>query len=100
MKRRLILLFFALFILGIYFVSSAEIIKISKGENRLNWSSDRETTAKELIIAYPDLEVISYYENNVSHGFVNTLGGIGEDFRLISGREYEIISKEEVLIIR
>ena len=54
--------------------------------------------AKELIRNNPFIESISYFDelSNKTVGFVNAFGGLGKDFLLVPGKEYEISAKKDI----
>jgi hypothetical protein len=97
-RKILILLIFVIF-LTTYVVSSLDFIKLEKGKNVVNWTINQGISVEQLIMNYPQIQAITYYdENNMSHGFINVFSGIGENFILIAGNQYQIDTKEEVVI--
>ncbi len=99
MNKKILIFIILSILLTTYAVNSLEFLKLEKGKNLVNWSINQEISAKQLIINYPDIRTITYYdENNESHGFVNIFSGIGENFVLVAGNQYQIDTKEEVLI--
>ena len=54
--------------------------------------------AETLIKLNPDIEAISYKEDNETIGYANVFGGVGKNF-VVESRTYEIIVKENINLI-
>lgn len=78
---------------------SEEGIKLKIGENFINLSFDFSPIySRDLIENYPEISVITFNESGISGGYVNVFGGIGKNFLIEPNKEYEIITKKEVII--
>ena len=83
-----------------------EILKTDKiilkeGKNKITTSPDFSPIyVKDFIKLNPDIEVISYNFENESTGYINILNGIGQNFIIYPEKEYEIVSKKEVILIQ
>jgi hypothetical protein len=95
----------SLFILIISLVSvysyQESTISLNEGKNNItfNVSDSDGFYVKELAKLNPDIEVVSYKEENLTHGYVNIFRGIGENFQIKGGVEYEIITRKESHLI-
>jgi hypothetical protein len=74
-------------------------IKLTNGKNNIIFNSSNSFYAKDLVKYNPKIEVISYIEENTTIGYVNVFSGIGENFIIYPGKEYEIIVKEDINLI-
>jgi hypothetical protein len=70
-------------------------IPLAQGRNYLQFNFSSSLSAKDLVSKNPDIEAISFTENNQTVGYVNVLGGIGKNFLLQPNSVYEIISKKQ-----
>ncbi len=102
MKDKRILIVFIILVLGFYVIviSSQGVTSVSltKGKNYVNLNLSEPIYVKTLIKLNPDIEAISYEENNQTIGYVNVFGGIGEDF-IVENRDYEIIAGKNLTLI-
>jgi hypothetical protein len=78
-------------------LNSSEIL--SKGRNFVVFED--YIYVSKLIYMNDLIEAVSYYDSysQESVGYVNIFGGIGNDFLIIPGREYEIFVKEETKLV-
>jgi len=96
--------FFAAFVIFVLFsivlISSQGIFskELEKGKNVVMINLSRPIYAETLINLNPDIEAISYSENNRTIGYVNVLGGIGQNF-IVENREYEIIVSKDINLV-
>ena len=97
----LLLFIVAIFVLDISLAENeGNEIKLFKGKNYLD--INKSLLASELIALNPDIEYVSFFDSflNKSIGYVNYFGGIGENFFIEPGNEYEIsVDKDTVLIL-
>jgi hypothetical protein len=103
MNKNLLILTLVLVILGISGVIIAEEfkegIKLSEGKNLINLSSEFSPLyAEDLVKIYPDITTITYKVGDEEIGYVNVLGGVGENFVVYSHQIYEITVKREVIL--
>jgi hypothetical protein len=77
--------------------NAVHIYNLEKGKNYLvfNFTIFRFIYASE-IVSNPEIQAISYKENNKTIGYLNAFGGIGKNFQINSDTVYEIITKKEV----
>lgn len=90
-----------IFLLSLILISSQETFsfELEKGKNKVHINSSEPIYVETLIKLNPEIEAISYSENNRSRGYVNVFGGLGENF-IVEDREYEIIvSKNTNLVL-
>jgi len=70
-----------------------------EGKNNITISENFEPIyVKDFLKKYPEIEVISFTRNGESIGFINFMGGIGENFIIKPNQEYEFITKQETQI--
>jgi hypothetical protein len=101
--RKKEMLFFAILIL-IFYVSLVETnqqdyLSLKKGKNYVAFNNTQDFYVNHLVDFNPEIEVVSYKEDNYSKGYVNSLGGLGENFLIKKDIEYEIILKEDKRLI-
>lgn len=97
-KLILFLLFFAVLSLSA-FLAQSEIFSnnaLEEGRNIVRF--DKQMYAQDLILLNPEIEYVSYYDDFLGQEFayVNAFGGIGKNFVIIPGRDYEISVKEKM----
>jgi hypothetical protein len=94
------LLFLVIFLLFFSLVQTAQPgeFLLAEGKNNFSYDYFKPIYAEDLVLLYPDITAISYVENNVSYGYVNIFGGIGQNFVIQPGKEYEIIAKNKIKI--
>ena len=66
---------------------------LGKGKNKVIFpESVKVKTAKDLLLAIPAADAVSYFDNetNETVGYVSAFGGIGKNFAIVPGKEYEI----------
>lgn len=76
------------------------IYSLENGKNyiEINFTVANQIYASELIRINPDIETISYTEDNKSIGYANIFKGVGKNFILQPGTIYEITAKKEINI--
>lgn len=99
-------IFFGIFaiilVLAVFVTISSESIysiKLSEGKNDVVLNISEPFYVETLIKLNPDIEVVSYKEENKTIGYVNVFGGIGKNFIIESGKEYEIIVSKDINLI-
>jgi hypothetical protein len=83
---------------GIWLVSEAYAenpVYLDKGKNEI--SVPFEMLASDLILLNPEIETISYFDENLGRriGYINAFGGLGSNFYLVPGKSYEISVRKE-----
>ncbi|PIN90988.1 hypothetical protein COU60_00005 [Candidatus Pacearchaeota archaeon CG10_big_fil_rev_8_21_14_0_10_34_76] len=75
-----------------------ENIILEEGKNFI--TIDTEILASELLLLNPSIEAISYFDEDLQTtlGYVNIFGGIGKNFYLRPGVEYEIFAGESIIL--
>lgn len=97
-KAIILLLILVLGTSGIIFAEdfSKEII-LHEGKNTVNISHNFNAIyVQDLVKIYPEIQTITYIENEKEVGYVNVFGGIGENFIIYPNQIYEISVKKEV----
>lgn len=92
---------FVIFVLfSIMLISSQDIFskELKQGKNFVVINLSEPIYVETLVNINPDIEAVSYFENNQTIGYVNVLGGIGENF-VIENKEYEIIVSKDVNLV-
>lgn len=71
------------------------------GKNRVVFNITGDLYVKDLAKMNPSISVISYTNNfdNTTHGYINAFNGLGDNFKIESGTHYEIILKNNSLLI-
>lgn len=99
---------YALLVFGIFFViisfiivssENSASIHLNSGKNIITFNNNQPFHVKAFIKLNPDIEVISFNEENQTIGYINIYGGIGEDFLIDKNKTYEIIVGEEIDLI-
>jgi hypothetical protein len=72
------------------------IIKIGPGKVLVSFNDSRDLYAKDIILANPEIDYISYTEENKTIGYVNIFHGVGKNFLIEENKVYEIFVKEEI----
>jgi hypothetical protein len=72
---------------------------LETGKNYLVINTSETLFARDFVSENPEVQSISYKENNKTIGFVNTLGGIGKNFILQQGVIYEVYLKNNSKVI-
>ncbi len=77
-------------------VVNASFDYLSEGKNLVVF--DDYINVRDLVIKNPDIETVSYFDsfNQESIGYINFLGGIGRDFVIVPGNQYEIFVKDQI----
>jgi hypothetical protein len=102
MKNKKILFMFIILVLGLYIIvissKDVSLIPLAKGKNQVSLNLSEPVYVKTFIDMNPEIEAISYQEDNETVGYVNVFEGIGRNFILKEG-EYEIIVGKDVNLI-
>ncbi|MBR9704692.1 hypothetical protein GOV12_04720 [Candidatus Pacearchaeota archaeon] len=100
--------FLLIFVVSLFFIfiiittiNSSDIysIKLEKGKNKVIFNLTNGIYVKTLFELNPNIEVVSYVENNKSVGYVKAFTYIGENFYIVGAKEYEIIVKDNTNLI-
>lgn len=94
---------FTVFILILYLALihsiSGKSIDLDSGKNYVVFNNSEAFYVEDLIRLNPDIEVVTYYlSENESVGYVNFLGGIGENFVINPETKYEIIVNKNITL--
>ncbi len=78
----------------------AGTVELTKGKNNVMFQTD-SLYVQDLIAAYPSIETVSYYDSflGTQLGYVNVFGGVGRNFLLVPGQQYEIVLSEDTIFI-
>jgi len=101
MKISLLLVAVFTFVLfSIILISSQGIFskELREGKNILRINLSEPIYVETLIKLNPDIEAVSYQENNKTVGYANVFGGIGENFVVID-RDYEVIVSKDINLV-
>jgi hypothetical protein len=103
MNRSFLILICVILVLGVSSLIIAEEfkegIRLSEGKNSVNLSYEfNPIYVKDLVKIYPDITTITYNNGEQEVGYVNVLGGVGENFVISPDNIYEITTKEEVTL--
>jgi len=71
---------------------------LAEGKNKVRINLSEPIYAETLIKMNPDIEAISYIEENATVGYVNVFQGVGRNFAIID-REYEIIASKSTELV-
>jgi len=98
--REIFILFFFIAIFSFILISSEDISsrELTKGKNNLTLNLTELIYVETLIKLNPDIDAISYRKEETTIGYVNFLGGIGENF-VVENREYEIIVSKNIDLV-
>lgn len=100
MKKIIFLILCIIFIMtSIFAIETPQNIELIKGKNNLTTKeSFKPIYVKDFIKQYPEIEVISYNQDQKTIGFVNLFEGIGINFIIEPSKNYEIITKSNITI--
>lgn len=94
--------FFALIVLASMLfagsVSDSGIVKLVQGNNVVSFNVSNPFSVQTFVELNPDIQTVSYRDGNETIGYVNALGGVGKNFTIESGREYEIFSSSNITL--
>lgn len=76
-----------------------EVANLSEGKNLLQINATLYVS--DLILLNPDITTISYFDEQRQEtiGFVKAMGGVGSNFLIIPGREYEIYASGNLTLL-
>jgi len=92
----IIFLFLVVMVVSSIGISS---IDLAKGKNIIKLNVTEPFYVETLVKLNPNIEVVSYKDNNKSLGYVNVYGGIGKNFIMREGIEYEIIVSDDTNLV-
>jgi hypothetical protein len=103
-KKILPLIFLASLFL---FIAISKIVSVSDntgtaliaGDNNVSFNVTSSFYAGDLIKLNPSIEAVSYRESNRTIGYVNAFGGIGSNFEIENGINYEIFVSENTTLV-
>jgi hypothetical protein len=100
-KKSLLIFFIIISIFSIIRVYSSDSysIELKEGKNYINLSLNEQLYVSQLVKSNPSISVVSYIRDNKTIGYVNLYNGIGEDFLIENGVEYEIISNKNIPLV-
>ncbi len=96
----IIFAFLFVFVFSFIVISSKDAFSVSlaEGKNRVRINLSEPIYVETLIKMNPDIEAISYTEENRTIGYVNVFQGVGKNFA-VTDREYEIIAGKNMDLI-
>ncbi len=108
MKNNLLILIVILAFLFTTAIAIAEFIpeenvseiQLSEGENLVLIPEEVSPFyVKDLVKSYPDLLTITYFEYKQEKGYANIFGGVGENFIIYPGKEYNFTCSKKMEVI-
>jgi len=72
---------------------------LEEGKNILRFNSTDAFYVESFLVMNPEVEVVSFFDGKGTIGYINFLEGIGENFVMQGGIDYEIIMKKNATII-
>ena len=93
---------FLLLLVSIFLISSTSSnsgIQIVEGKNVVSLNVSSPFSVETLVKLNPQIEVVSYQDDNGTFGYANVFGGIGKDFEIQGGVDYEIYSSGNTTLI-
>ncbi len=101
MKANKILILIFVLILFISIISSygSSGIFLGEGKNKISFNLTEPFYVNTFVKLNPDIEAVSFFEGNKTIGYINFAGGIGENFVIKQGVNYEIFMREDATII-
>ena len=94
-----LILFLGVFLVSVISPNEENEIFLEKGKNIVLFNSTDSFYVETLVKLNPEIEVVSFFNGEESIGYVNFFNGIGENFIVYSGNQYEIILKENATIV-
>jgi len=94
-----IFLILAISIMLVSSLSNSNGIPLKEGKNEVVLNITNSFNASTLVKLNPEVEVVSYTEGNVTFGYVNFIGGLGDDFEIMNEMPYEIYSSKNSTLI-
>ena len=98
-SRIFIFVFLGMFFISIISSYGSSGILLEKGKNEVSFNFTEPFYVETLVKLNSNIEAISFFEENKTIGYVNFAGGIGENFVINSGVNYEIFMRENATII-
>ncbi len=105
MKSKKILLFsfaFLFFLVSIFLTSSTSNnngIQLVGGRNVVSLNVSSPFSVEALVKLNPKIEVVSYQNDSETVGYANVFGGIGKNFDIQEGINYEVYSSGNTTLI-
>jgi len=72
---------------------------LNGGKNVIVFGNKNPMYVSDLIRLNPEIEVVSFKEGTETLGYVNFLGGVGEDFIVYGDSEYEVIVNKNISLV-
>jgi hypothetical protein len=88
------------FLFSVILISSQDIFskELKEGKNIARINLSEPVYVETLMTLNPEIEAVSYMELNETVGYVNVLGGIGENFA-VEDRDYEIVVSKDINLV-
>jgi len=86
-------------LLGVSSVSDDTGVTLTQGNNNVSFNLTSSLHAADLVKLNPSIEVVSYDKNGKTFGYVNAFGGIGNNFEIENGIEYNVFVSENTTLI-
>ncbi|MBR9705755.1 hypothetical protein GOV14_01850 [Candidatus Pacearchaeota archaeon] len=103
MSKKLFLLFCSaliciVIIAGITSVVEDDSYKMIRGKNVVSLNLTNPLYVETLVKLNPEIEVVSFFQENQNLGYINLFEGIGDNFVIQEG-VYEIIAKQDFKLL-
>ncbi len=98
LSKFVVFIFLCVFLISVTFSAEPSGANLVKGKNLVSFNTSEFFYVKTFVNMNPDIEVVSFSDGENTIGYVNFLGGIGENFIMGGGMDYEIIMKENATI--
>ena len=104
LRKIFAIMLFLIFLVAVFamlsgFVLGGDGVKVTEGKNIVSFNISSPFRVSSLVELNPEIEVVSYQASEGTEGFVNLFGGIGKDFEIQSGVDYEIYSSQNTTLI-
>ncbi len=73
-------------------------VNLVEGKNTISFNVSNPFSVETFVKLNPAIETVSYHEGNETVGYVNTFGGVGKNFLIESGKDYEIFSSSNITL--
>ncbi len=99
-KLHFISILIVTFLFSIILISSQNTFSadLQEGKNKIYINISEPIYVETLVKLNPEIQVISFIENNQTVGYVNVFGGVGENF-VVESRDYEIIASKKINLV-
>jgi hypothetical protein len=92
-------LFLGLSIFVVSSMSNTSNINLVSGRNIFSFNVSNQFNVSILTQLNPEIQVVSYQKGNETVGYVNFFNGLGKDFEIENGVDYEIYSSKNATLV-